>query len=88
MIEHLLESGAVDAHLQSIIMDVDFLYCLASIKEVTIRTGCTFHTPPPLAVECLPKLSHVRREWDKVTTPWGTIDVKVGLQGNDCFNQC
>ena len=87
LIDHLLRSGAVDAHLQSIIMKKGrpgFLCTVLSRKDnlpVVLETlfthsttfGCRFQTK---------QRAMLTREWDRVVTPWGSIDVKVGLHGN------
>lgn len=87
LIDHLLKSGAVDAHLQSIIMKKGrpgFLCTILCPKDnlptvlETLFThsttfGCRFQNK---------QRAMLTREWDTVQTPWGPIDVKVGLHGN------
>ena len=92
LIDHLLNAGAVDAHLQSIIMKkgrpgfLCTILCAPIHLSIVVQTLFAFST----TFGCRFVRKHramLHRDWDTVNTQWGTIDVKVGVQGNQVV-QC
>lgn len=90
LIDHLLSAGAVDAHLQSIIMKKGrpgFLCTILSPHDMlssVLETLFTHSTTFGCRIQTKQR-AMLTREWDKVETPWGLIDVKVGLHGNRLY---